>query len=109
MVSASSIRALVVAAGLTTGSAVWFYFFASLLTKGGNRSDFLEISMGAGLVLSSLLLPFLGWLMIRQSRGAVFYGVVFAAFLISLAPLVIILCLLLVVIIVPRGSDTPTI
>ena len=99
-------KAAVTAIALVGASLLCLYGFAWLaFSKGVRISDGMDTAVGVTVLVSSALLPVGGFLSLRGQRGSAAYRtLLFPAFLISLAPAVIVLCALLVVLLVrPPG------
>ena len=93
---------------LIAASLLCLYGFAWLaFSKGVHISDTVDTAVGVAVLLSSLALPVAGFRSLRGHRGTPWYRtLVFPAFLISLAPAVIILYAILVVLIVRPPDET---
>lgn len=95
-------KVLLIAIALVVASLLCLYGFAWLaFSKGVRVSEAVDNTVGVAVLVSSVLLPVIGFLCLRGQRGTASYRVfLFPAFLISLAPAVIILCAVLVVLLV---------
>ena len=93
------------AIALVAASLLCLYGFAWLVfTKGVHISETADTTIGVLIVVSALLLPVVGYISVRKHRNGPAYAALFPAFLVSLAPSVILLCALLVVLFVRRPT-----
>jgi len=91
------------AALLVIGSLLCLYGFGWLaFSKGVRIGEAADTAIAVLVLVSAVLLPVLGFLSFRKQRGTSSYRVLFPAFLVSLAPAVIILCAVLVALLVRR-------
>ena len=95
-------KALLIAIALIIVSLLCLYGFAWLaFRKGVHVSEAVDNKVGVAVLVSSVFLPIASFWCLRGQRGTASYRLLlFPAFLISLAPAVIILCAVLVVLLV---------
>ena len=98
-------NAIIKAFVLVVASLLCLYGFGWLaFSKGVHISEAADNTVAIVVLVFALLLPVAGFLSFRKHRGGPAYPVLFPAFLISLAPAVIILCAVLVMLFVRRPS-----
>jgi cytochrome bd-type quinol oxidase subunit 2 len=97
-------NSIVKASVLIVISLLCLYGFAWLaFSKGVRVSEAVDNTVAVLVLLSAVLLPILAFLLLRGQRGSPSYrALLFPAFLVSLAPAVIILCAVLVALLVRR-------
>jgi cytochrome bd-type quinol oxidase subunit 2 len=94
---------IIKASALVAASLFCLYGFAWLaFSKGVHISEAADKTVAAVFLISAVLLPIIAFLFLRAQRGTPSYRLMFPAFLVALAPAVILLCALLVVLLVRR-------
>ena len=95
-------KAALIAIALVVDSLLCLYGFAWLaFSKGVRVSEATDNTVGMVVLVSSMVLPLLGFVSLSGARGTVSYRVLlFPAFLVSLVPAVIIPCAILVALLV---------
>jgi hypothetical protein len=92
---------------LVAASLASFYGMARIVFSKGALADSqsLDFMFGLAVLILPLLLPIVGFRILRGQRRSLLYKLLlFPAFVFSLLPAVVLLCLLLVVLFVPRPS-----
>ena len=91
------------ALAVIAASLFWFYGFGSVIyTKGSRLSGSTEVVLSILLLAAPVVLPLLGFFLLKgQPRDLPYKSLLFPAFIISLFPAVIFLCVAGVVLFVP--------
>jgi hypothetical protein len=91
------------ALALIAASLLWFYGFGCcVFTKGSPLSGSTEVVVSILLLAAPLVLPLLGYFLLKgQPRDLRYKSLLFPAFIVSLLPAVIFLCVAGVVLFVP--------
>ena len=88
---------------LIAASVLWFWGFGScVFTKGSPLSGSTEVFVGILLLAAPIVLPLSGFFLLKgQTRDLCYRSLLFPAFIFSLLPAVIFLCVVGVVLFVP--------